>query len=267
MKKLLSIIVLCIVIDSFAQVGINTIAPRASLDVQGGATIRGNIRTSGTDTNKGQTGRMANLLVSRGVGNSPEWRALRLPIVKSGRYYLLFANSYSDRVGIRPTTLTGTTPVNYDMALPTTGWSTISNLTQTFSVINPVNRAFVLFEAVAQINSSAQYHGVDFTCGVFIDDKLIGARTVDLYQATTGGNSVFRTFTILATTDQPLSVSNSHVVKIACTRRSNYGGFTGNLGIGVPESATSANINDFMSQSSLRVEVFETPVNTLNVVN
>jgi len=266
MKNVLSIIVLFFVINSFAQVGINTTTPRASLDVQGGVTIRGNVRTSGTDANKGQTGRMSNLLVSRGEGNPPEWRALRLPIVKSGRYYMLFANSYSDRVGIRPTTLTGTTPVTYDMALPTS-WPVISNLTQTFSVINPVNRVFVLFEAVAQINSSAQYNGVDFTCGVFIDDKLIGARTVDLYQATTAGNNVFRTFTILATTDQPLSVSNSHVIKIACTRRSNYGGFTGNLGIGIPESTSTANINDFMSQSSLRVEVFETPTNTLNVVN
>lgn len=248
-----------------AQVGVNTSSPRSALDVQGSIMVRGNLRTAGTNLIKGQTGRVASLLVSNGPNQIPEWKSLKIPSVKSGRYYMLFAESFSDRQGIDPVTSgTASSPFAYGSAL-NSNWTVISGLTKDFNVKNTNNKLFILYEAVAQINSTGQYQGVDFTCGIFVDDFLIGARTIDLYQATTSGNSIFRTFTILATNKSNLTTGN-HKVKVACTRRANYGSFTGAFSVG-KQATGSTNVDPFMSQSSLRVEVYEVPTTFLNIVN
>lgn len=265
MKKYLLYLILFVSMFTNAQVGVNTTAPRSSLDVQGSMMIRGNIRTAGTNLIKGQTGRLSSLLVSNGPNQIPEWKSLKIPSVKSGRYYMLFADSFSDRVGIDPvTSSTASNPFAYGSSL-NTNWTVIPGLTKSFTVQNTSNKLFILYEAVAQINSTAQYQGVDFTCGVFVDNTLIGARTIDLYQATSAGNNIFRTFTILATNKSNLTTGN-HEVKIACTRRANYGGFAGNFSVG-KQAGSASNVDVFMSQSSLRVEVFEVPTSFLNIVN
>lgn len=251
-----------------AQVGVNTSTPRSDLDIQGPLTIRGHIRTAGTDQVKGSTGRNTNLLVSNGNGNAPEWKSLRIPVIKPNRFYLLFADSYSDRSGVRPTTVTGKTAYTYDMTLPS-NWSTITGLTKDFTVTNSSSKVFFLYEAVVHSNSATQYQGIDFACGIFVDNRLKGVRVADLHNPTST-QYPFNTFTLVATTQTPLSVG-THQVKVACTRRENYAANSNTsaaaIGIGTNASNNTTNVNNFMAQSSLRVEVFEVPEKFLNIVN
>ncbi|WP_313383656.1 hypothetical protein [Chishuiella sp.] len=246
-----------------AQVGINTSTPKEALDIQGALTIRGHLRVNGTDINEGNTGRNMNLLVSNGENKAPEWKSLKIPVIQPKRYYLLYTDSFNDRTGVRPATVTGASTYNYGMTLPS-NWSVISGLTKQFTVTNTDSKAYFLYEAVAHINSASQYSGVDFACGIFVDNALIGVRSADLHQAT-AATYPFLTYTLMATSQSSLSVG-THEVKVACTRRANYGSFTGNLAVGT--NATGAtNIDNFMAQSSLKIEVFEVPSKFLNIVN
>jgi len=261
MKYILFLVSLCSILN--AQVGINTSKPKEALDIQGSLTVRQHLRVGGTNQSEGKTGRNMNLLVSNGENKAPEWKSLRIPVIKPKRYYLLYTDSFNDRVGVRPSTATGASTYNYGMSLPSS-WSTISALTKEFTVTNADSKAYFLYEAVAHINSSTQYNGLDFACGIFVDNSLIGVRTADLHQAT-AATYPFITYTLMATSQTSLSVG-THEVKVACTRRTNYGGFTGNLGVGT--NATGAtNIDNFMAQSSLKIEIFEVPTKFLNIVN
>ncbi|HCC93510.1 MAG TPA: hypothetical protein DEQ26_04150, partial [Flavobacteriaceae bacterium] len=118
---------------------------------------------------------------------------------------------------------------------------------------NSVNKIGLVFETVVHINSSVTNEGVDFACGVFIDDQLKGVRTFTLNQPT---NSVgpFYTFTLLGSAEN--LPKKEYTAKVACKRRASIGGFTNTFGIG---KAVYTNINDFMAQSTLRIEVLEIP--------
>jgi len=92
---------------------------------------------------------------------------------------------------------------------------------------------------------------IDYACGIFVDDKLVNLR-----QRNIKASSATNTF---ITHNQIGMVQNltkgQHTVSVACSRLKSYN-TTANLGIGIN---VSSNIDSFITQSSLKVDVYEIP--------
>ncbi|WP_413533975.1 hypothetical protein [Empedobacter brevis] len=259
-NKILLINLIFVSSSLFAQVGINTNTPRASLDVQGDLEIRNKIYLGGDDTTIGKLGEVGSVLVSQGDNKPPTWKVLRRPEFKPETYYLINYESSSTEDGI---TLTNNYSANRalytkDMSISSFlagngAGAEIKKLEKTFKINNSVNKVALVFETVTQINSNSIYHGVDFACGVFVDDKLKGVRTFTLNQ-TTASRAPFYTFTLLASENNlPKKV---YTAKVACKRRASINSYSGTFGIG---KDVFTNINSFMTQSTLKIEVLEIP--------
>lgn len=258
-NKILLINLVFISSSLFAQVGVNTNTPRTTLDVQGDLGIRSKIYLGGDETTIGKLGEVGSVLVSQGANQPPAWKVLRRPEFKPETYYLINYEASNTDNGL---TLTdGTT----NRALYTKNMSLssflagngsggeITGLTKTFKVNNSVNKVGLVFETVVHINSTATNQGVDFACGVFVDDQLKGVRTFTLNQPTSSVGP-FYTFTLLGSAEN--LPKKEYTAKVACKRRASIGGFTSTFGVG---KAVRSNINDFMAQSTLRIEVLEIP--------
>lgn len=249
----------------FAQVGVNTNTPRTTLDVQGDLGIRSKIYLGGDETTIGKLGDVGSVLVSQGTNQSPAWKVLRRPEFKPETYYLINYEASSTDVGLifnynsteSRTQYTKNMTLSNFLGNSANSSGVIDGLTKTFKVNNSVNKIGLVFETVVHINSNAIDQGVDFACGVFVDDQLKGVRTFTLNQPTASVGP-FYTFTLLGSAEN--LAKKEYTAKVACRRRASIGGFTNTttstFGVG---KAVRSNINDFMAQSTLRVEVLEIP--------
>lgn len=101
MKKIFSSLLFASGLILSAQVGINTNAPKATLDVNGDLNLRSKIAVLDETDNTLSQGNNDQLLVSRGEGYTPIWKTLRIPEYEPNKFYLIFNNSFSDKQGIR----------------------------------------------------------------------------------------------------------------------------------------------------------------------
>lgn len=258
-NKILLINLVFISSSLFAQVGVNTDTPRATLDVQGDLEIRGKIYLGGDETTIGRLGEVGSVLVSQGANQPPTWKVLRRPDLKPETYHLLNYEASNTVNGLRLNSgSTNRALYTKDMTLSSFlagngNGGEITGLAKTFEVNNSVNKIGIVFETVAHISSDTRFHGVDFACGVFIDDLLKGVRAYTLNQPTIA-KWPFYTFTLLASAEN--LPAKEYTAKVACKRRASIQNYTGPLGIG---HAVYDNINNFMAQSTLRIEVLEMP--------
>ncbi len=245
----------------FAQVGVNTNTPRTTLDVQGDLGIRNKIYLGGDETTIGKLGEVGSVLVSQGENQPPTWKVLRRPEFKPETYYLINYEASSTEKGLTLTSgatnrqlyIKNMTLSDFLAGNGSGGVIDNEKLTKTFKVNNSVNKIGLVFETVVHLNSNSTNAGVDFACGVFVDDQLKGVRIFTLNQPT-ASRAPFYTFTLLGSTEN--LPKKEYTAKVACKRRGSINSFTGDFGIG---KAVYTNINDFMAQSTLRVEVFEIP--------
>ncbi|QIX82354.1 hypothetical protein [Chryseobacterium indologenes] len=250
---------LCALIKAQTGVGINTTTPKADLDIQGSLGIRQTLYLQATDTQLGKTGVSGTVIVSRGSGLAPVWKILRRPDVDPFKYFMIDSDATSTQNGVVIGNVnSGYNLYTLDQSLstflsPANTGGEITGLSKTFTVNSTTSRVLLSFQAIAQINSNGISQGADFACGIFIDDKLKVARPVSLTQ-TSSATGPFYTYDLVGIASN-LSIGN-HTAKVACTRRSSYGSLTGNLGI---SKAVVNNINDFMAQSSLKMEAYEIP--------
>lgn len=246
-----------------AQVGINTDAPKAMLDVRGNLTIQDKIYAGGSDTELGDPGKKGQVLVSQGENNPPAWKSLNVPNIKAGEFYVIFTDSYSDLIGqifFSSDNINGN-PLYEENDLRTDSkfndWKDISGLTQSFSVYNTDHKVNVTFEAIVQLSGSGS-GSVDFACGIFINNQLKGVRVETIKQASS--SHAFNTF-LMSVIAENVNIGENEA-KISCARiRSN--GYSGSIGIG---RSIEDNINNFVAQSSLRIDVYEIPENFIPVV-
>ncbi|WP_347218672.1 hypothetical protein [Chryseobacterium sp.] len=264
MKNIFSTILLASGLMMSAQVGINTESPKAKLDVNGDLNLRDKIAVLDVTDNTLSLGNNDQLLVSQGEGFPPIWKTLRIPEYEPNKFYLIFNNSFSDKVGIdflysdQPNTTTSkaatfTKGANFSSL---SGFKKINNLSQKISVFSTESKAYFQFETVVQANFAANGTtdtSIDYACGIFVDDKLINLRQSNLKASSAQ-------FPFL-THNQIGFVTNlskgDHTVSVACSRLASYGNSTNRrLAIG---TNTSNNINDFVAQSSLKVDVYEVP--------
>lgn len=258
-NKILLINLVFISSSLFAQVGVNTDTPLATLDIQGDLEIRNKIYLGGNETTIGSLGEVGSVLVSQGANQPPTWKVLRRPEFKPETYYLINYEASNTESGLKLANgQTNRALYTKDMTLSSFlagngNGGEITGLRKKFKVNNNVNKIGLIFETVAHLNSNNRYEGVDFACGVFIDDQLKGVRTFTLNQDNEA-RGPFYTFTLLASAEN--LPAKEYTAKVACKRRASIYGYTGNFGIG---EAVYQNINNFMAQSSLRVEVLEIP--------
>ncbi len=258
MKNFISFLLVCLCFAASAQVGINTNAPNATLDVNGDVSIREKIYVGGNQGTPGNPGVDGQVLVSQGPGLPPKWLTLNIPDANQN-YYLIYNNTFEDQTGVSFTSgeTSGnnlyTKGTNYSSL---SSWKKISGMTQTFDIYSEENKTYFTFETVAQLGTSGSGNlldAVDFACGIFIDGKLEGVR-VNTVEQPSSSYGPFRTLTMLHVSEN-LSVG-THTLDVACTRRANYS-TSSSLGIG--RAVNTSNLNDFMAKSTMKVEVFEIP--------
>lgn len=261
MKFLFLLVLLSVSNYMAAQIGINTNEPRSLLDVNGDVTIRDKIYAGGSDSALGNPGMPGQVLVSGGANNPPMWKTLNIPQINPGDYYLIYTNAFFDNQGIVfGNTTSGNNLYTKGTDISTLSrWQTIDGLTNPFEVYSNTNKIYITFEAVVQLEGSGTNTGVDFACGVFVDNKLQGVRTSTAKRAS--ASDAFATFLMVIISDQ-LS-EGIHQVKVACTRKQNIGNYSGDFSVG---TNLGSNINEFVAQSSLKVEVYEVPENFVPVV-
>ncbi|MEE6125874.1 hypothetical protein V2E39_00570 [Chryseobacterium arthrosphaerae] len=263
MKEIISTLLLATGMLLSAQVGINTNSPKSTLDVNGDVNFRNKIAVFDANNNVSQ-GNNDQLLVSQGPGYPPVWKSLRIPEYEANKFYLIYNNSFSDNEGLIFTTADestvgqtsrGTTFTKGKSFSSLPNFKKITNLTQEIEVFSTQSKAYFQFETVVHTDFSKNGSpdtSIDYACGIFVDDKLINLRQRNI-KASSAAYTFF-THTQIGIVEN-LS-KGKHTVSVACTRLASYGELNRKLTIG---TYAFSNLNDFITQSSLKVDVFEVP--------
>lgn len=292
MKKTLifSIVLVSTLLRAQGNVGVATTKPRNNLDVNGDINIGQKLYLdSGTGTGTLVAGNEDQVLVSQGPNKPPKWKTFRIPEYLTNKYYLIFNDSFRDlntaagtNQGPSGTIGQGATFTNAETAtsiVPATdfvqdtpltaltvagkNFKSIAGLSQNFTVNSTQNSTYLLFETVVQQNNAGgDGSNIKFACGIFVDGLL---KSIRINRITPSPNSsTFITHTQIGGVEN--LAPGTHSVGVACSRLSNpVSGLT--LGIGVPASTSVSNLNNFMTQSSLKVDVYEIPQNFSPIVN
>lgn len=290
MKNLLFLSIIFISTVLFSQVGISTntnytVPTGVGLSIDGSMTIRDRIYVGGSNTTLGNPGRAGQVLVSQGANLPPRWRTLNIPDITENLFYLIYNNSFSDYrlTGgtINPTpgisfrgdqnvTTGNNGPYNLGaLRSALTGFTTITGLEKQFDVFSNQNQVYITFEAVAQTNATSPGEGADFVCGVFVGQvgqvkTLRGIRKATTYRGQ--NNNPFVTFTLIALADG-LTIGK-YDVEIACKRTANYASFDSETEIlTIGRAASTDNLNNFVAQTSLKVEVYEIPTEFNDIID
>lgn len=247
---------------SYAQVGINTTSPKATLDVNGDANFRGKLSVLNTTDMVLSEGNNDQILVSQGEGFPPIWKSLRIPEYEPNKFYLIFNNSFSDRTGITFSSAEESSNGSSRSAslVKNASYSSlnqfkkINSLSQPFTVYSTASKTYFQFETVVQADfpaNTATDISIDYACGIFVDDKLVSLRQRNLKASSSA--STFITHNQIGMAEN-LS-KGSHTVSVACARLKSYNS-AASLGIGIN---VASNIDNFITQSSLKVDVYEIP--------
>ncbi|WP_415325220.1 hypothetical protein [Chryseobacterium sp. MMS23-Vi53] len=265
MKKIFSILFLSIGLASYAQIGIKTDKPKATLDVNGTTAFRRKlVLLNPTDTQLYE-GTNDQILTSQGEGKPPMWKSLKIPEYETNMFYLIYNNSFSDKTGVRFTASENSTissrsaTFTKDKAFSQmNGFKKIPGLSQTINVYSAVSKTYFMFETVVQANFANVGNtdtSIDYACGIFVDDKLVNLRQGNLKAI--NSDNPFLTHNQIGI--MPNLSKGAHTVSVACSRLKSYN--TANnaeLSIGI-QTSTSTNIDAFIAQSSLKVDVYEVP--------
>lgn len=288
MKKIiiaLSIFAGVLIYSQQKSTGINTSNPLATLDVNGDFNKKNKLFL---DDGAGLllSGSTGHVLVSRGAEKTPVWKSLRVPDYEPNQFYLIFNDSFKNFIAANGNLNNGgaktgqgitftSTQVSSSVAstdfVKSTALSTlvaknfkvIGDLTQSFIVNSSESKTYFLFETVVQHdNSSGALNSSPYACGIFVDKKLESIRINSLVTTATAGGSGFTTHTQIGGVDN--LEKGSHTVDIACGRLATTNAFT--LGIGSPATNNVTNLNNFMTQSSLKIDVYEIPQNFNSII-
>lgn len=257
---------------TYAQVGINTVSPKAMLDVNGDVNFRNKIAVFDAANNTVSQGNNDQLLVSQGPGYPPIWKSLRIPEYEPNKFYLIYNNSFSDNAGLTFTSADestvgmasrGTTFTKGKSFSSLQNFKKITDLTQKIEVFSTQSKAYFQFETVVQTDfakNGSPDTSIDYACGIFVDDKLVNLRQRNI-KASSAAYTFF-THTQIGIVEN-LS-KGEHTVSVACTRLASYGASDKKLTIGIN---AYSNLNNFITQSSLKADVFEIPEVFNTIIN
>ncbi|MDQ0066483.1 hypothetical protein [Chryseobacterium lathyri] len=263
MKNIISILFFMTGLSLSAQVGIKTDSPKSQLDVNGDINLRSKIVVLNVTDNTLSQGNNDQILVSQGEGYPPIWKSLRIPEYEPNKFYLIFNNSFSDKTGVKFTNSEQSSITAKNTAftkgadissLP--GFKKIAGLSQPISVFSTESKTYFQFETVVQANlpvNGTPDISIDYACGIFVDNKLVNLRQRNLKASSAASTFI--------THNQIGIVTNlskgQHDVSVACSRLGSYRTASDVvLAIGIN---ADTNINSFITQSSLKVDVYEIP--------
>lgn len=262
------------------KTGIATQSPQSVLDVNGDVSIRKKLYTADTNDNP-IPGKDGQVLVSQGPGLPPVWKTLRVPDYEANKYYLIFNDSFRDFVPGTNANGDGTTGQGITFAadtnevsgatastdlVPTATFATLTNSSNKYKEITGLNKKFtvnsttsttyLLFETVVQnTGGSSSTATTKYACGIFVDDIL---KSLRINGVTNSSGSGFVTHTQIGAVDN--LTTGTHTVRVACARLT-FPNNSGTIGIGSPAASGVTNMNNFVTQSSLKVDVYEVPQN------
>lgn len=249
--------------------------PQAALDVNGDFNKKGKLFLDNDNIlSPGKTGQV---LVSRGPGVSPTWKALKVPDYEQYKYYLIFNDSFRDfnttssnsGQGVSLVTATSPATISTDLVkgaditnlINNKGFKEITGLANPFVVNSSESKVYLQFETVVQQNNTTTLGSNQmYACGIFIDNKLQSARLNTLFTSTTAESTFLTHNQIGGATNL---AKGQHTVRVACTRYTTDNNVV--LGIGVPSTTAVNNLNNFMTQASLKVDVYEVPQNFTDI--
>lgn len=275
MKTTINLILFLIASTLHSQVGVMTAKPQAALDVNGDFNKKGKLFLDNDNIlSPGKTGQV---LVSRGPGISPTWKALKVPDYEQYKYYLIFNDSFRDfntassnsGQGVSLGTATSPATISTDLVkgaditnlINNKGFKEITGLANPFVVNSSESKVYLQFETVVQQNNTTTLGSNQmYACGIFIDNKLQSARLNTLFTSTTA-ESTFLTHNQIGGASN--LARGQHTVRVACTRYTTDNNVV--LGIGVPSTTAVNNLNNFMTQASLKVDVYEVPQNFTDI--
>ncbi|KFC22553.1 hypothetical protein [Epilithonimonas lactis] len=275
MKTTINLILFLIASTLHGQVGVMTEKPQAALDVNGDFNKKGKLFLDNDNIlSPGKTGQV---LVSRGPGVSPTWKALKVPDYEQYKYYLIFNDSFRDfntassnsGQGVSLGTATSPATISTDLVkgaditnlINNKGFKEITGLANPFVVNSSESKVYLQFETVVQQNNTTTLGSNQmYACGIFIDNKLQSARLNTLFTSTTA-ESTFLTHNQIGGASN--LAKGQHTVRVACTRYTTDNNVV--LGIGVPSTTAVNNLNNFMTQASLKVDVYEVPQNFTDI--
>lgn len=265
MKTLFKYIFLSTASVCYSQVGIKTLTPEKTLDVNGGLNIRKELRLSGTESTKGSAGTDGQIFSVTGTTElSDEYKSIKIAD-GTGSLTYTYLNTTTDRTGVKFSTTGSTNAYLLNSAFTTStdtvtpNWSRLSGNTDTFSITDTTKKAKAIlsFQTNAQIartSPSGNYSG-SFACGIFVKrasgpEELKAVRS-DVVRGVSGSYKIFNLNVTLDNLDPGL-----YTVSAACSNR-NLGSGTAlvNLGVGTPVDATF--MNQDMSQSTMTVTVLQ----------
>lgn len=265
MKKILSILLLSIGLSSYAQIGIKTNNPKAALDVNGSVAFRRKLVLLNTTDSKLYEGTNDQILTSQGGGLPPMWKTLRIPEYEANKFYLIYNNSFADKAGVRFTSSEQSTITSRSATFTKNqtfsqmnGFKKIPGLSQVINVYSTQSKTYFQFETVVQANFANVGNtdtSIDYACGIFVDDKLVNIRQGNLKAI--NSDNPFLTHNQIGIMDN--LTKGAHDVSVACSRLKSYNTANGaELSVGI-NTSTSTNIDSFIAQSSLKVDVYEVP--------
>lgn len=256
---------LFICISLNAQVGIKTTSPNSVLDVNGITSLRKELRSGGTSSQKGNAGLNGQVLVSQGEGLPPVWKSLNVSYVEEGQYKLTNTYLSSDQVGI--TSLSAgvaadgyySSNIGDDITDITKGkWIKIAALENNFVIKNNKNKLNYQFQTGIEIKApsatSAQY--ITFTCAVFRNGKLVAVRPDKISSNNNSSKQGLQDYIFtLNYMEQNVSTGNQKV-EVAC-RKIDSSNLSSEFTIGKNISNTNTNSNAFTLESVFKVDIIE----------
>lgn len=269
MKNIINLFLLLCVCTLQGQVGVMTSKPQSVIDVNGDFNKKGKLFLDNNNIlSPGMTGQ---ILISRGSGIAPTWKALKIPDYEPSKFYLIFNDSFRDfntssnntGQGISLTTATSPATISTDLVkgaditnlINNKGYQEITKLANPFVVNSTESKVYFQFETVVQENNTTTTGSNQiYACGIFVDDKLQSARLNTLFTSTSA-ESTFSTHNQIGGASN--LTKGQHTARVACARYTNDNSIV--LGIGVPSTTAVNNLNNFMTQASLKIDVYEVP--------
>lgn len=148
----------------YSQVGIKTLTPEKTLDVNGGLNIRKELRLNGDETNKGSAGTDGQIFSVTGTTLlSDEYKTIKIAD-GTGSLTYTYLNTTTDRTGVKFSATGSTNPYLLNSAFTTStgttiaNWARLSGNTDTFSITDTTkkSKAILSFQTNAQIARSAR---------------------------------------------------------------------------------------------------------------
>lgn len=267
MKNIKLLLILLLTNKAFAQVGINTNNPEATLDINGTLNIRKELRINGTDTEKGKEGTVNQLFSVKesGAGVVDGWKSIKLAN-GTGSLSLYYLNTTVDKDGVE-FSVTGSTssyaenaPFTTSTSTGTANWVRITNNKDTFTItdVTKKSKAVLSFQTTVQITPSTDSGTgsyASFACGIFVKkdngaEQLKAVRS-DLLSGSAGSYKVYNLNVTLDNLE-----AGYYEVSAACSNRQ-LGSDATLVKLGIGKPVNTKYLNSAMTQSSLSTTVLQ----------